>query len=64
MNEVGFAVECRFCGLRKAPRGRSVPIALANSLCCWECPGYNEFPEPGELWPGETRAEFEGRETK
>lgn len=56
--EVGIAVTCTVCGLRKKPRGRSAPMEMANSLCDHECPGYNQPPEPGELWPGETREEF------
>ena len=44
---------CEVCGLRKAPRGRAVPLAMANSMCDWECPGYDKSPEAGHLWPGE-----------
>jgi hypothetical protein len=56
--EVGVAVDCKICGLRKKPRGRSAPLEMANSLCDHECPGYNQDPEPGWLWPGETREQF------
>ena len=56
--EVGEAVECRVCGLRKKPIGRSAPLAMGNGLCDHDCPGYREEPYPGDLWPGETREEF------
>lgn len=44
---------CTVCGMRKNPRGRSAPLEMANSLCDWECAGYNQEPKPGHLWPGE-----------
>jgi hypothetical protein len=56
--EKGKAVECNACSLVKAPRGRSVPDAMANSRCNFECPGYYLDPKPGDLWPGESRADF------
>ena len=56
--QVGKAVDCNVCGRCKAPRGRSVPLDMANSLCDDECEGYNQSPLPGELWPGETREDF------
>ena len=55
---VGVAVTCTVCGLRKKPVGRSAPVAMANSLCDHECPGYYEEPKPGSLWPGETKEQF------
>lgn len=55
---VGVAVTCAVCHLRKKPLGRSAPMEMANSLCDHECPGYDQPPEPGDLWPGETREEF------
>lgn len=55
---VGVGVDCTVCGLRKKPRGRSAPLEMANSLCDHECEGYNKDPKPGDLWPGEKRAEF------
>jgi len=58
MPEVGQAVDCKVCGRRKKPRGRSAPLEMANSLCDFECPGYDQEPEPGWLWPGETREQF------
>lgn len=56
--KLGVAVYCTRCGLRKKPIGRSAPLALANSLCDDDCPGYRQEPIPGDLWPGETDKEF------
>jgi hypothetical protein len=56
--DVGVAVECTICHRRKAPRGRSVAAAMANSMCDDDCPGYRLDPYPGQLWPGETKEEF------
>ncbi len=47
--EVGIAVDCTVCGL---------PNEMAAGMCNWQCPGYDQPPEPGKLWPGETREEF------
>lgn len=44
--------ECH-CKLRKKPRGRSAPLEMANSLCDSDCPGYDQQPISGHLWPGE-----------
>ncbi len=53
-DQVGLPMpECKTCGLGKAPHGRDVAAAMAGSYCTWQCPGYDEEPEPGELWPGE-----------
>jgi hypothetical protein len=57
-DDVGVAVDCTTCGRRKAPRGRSVAAEAANGMCSWDCPGYAQDPDPGDLWPGEKRAEF------
>lgn len=57
-DEVGVSVECTVCHRRKKPRGRSAPLEMANSLCDHECTGYDQPPEPGFLWPGETREQF------
>lgn len=51
--------ECSRCHLRKAPRGRSVPLEAANGYCSWDCPGYTDDPQPGHLWPGERRRAIE-----
>jgi hypothetical protein len=56
--EVGKAVDCVVCHRRKKPIGRSAPLEMANSLCDFECEGYMQDPQPGDLWPGETREEF------
>ena len=56
--EVGQAVTCSVCGLRKEPIGRSAPGPMAGSLCDHECSGYSLEPAIGSLWPGESRAEF------
>ncbi len=61
--KIGIAVECTTCGMRKAPRGRSVPDALLGGLCHDDysrmtCPGYWDDPKPGDLWPGETAEDF------
>ena len=58
MEQIGTAVYCAVCSLRKKPRGRSAPLAMANSLCDSDCPGYYLEPYPGELWPNETREDF------
>lgn len=42
---------CTTCGSRKAPRGRSAPMEMR--CCDFECPGYEQEPKPGHLWPGE-----------
>lgn len=54
----GIRVTCSTCLQTKAPRGRSVATAAANSHCDHECPGYNQPPLVGSLWPGETDADF------
>ena len=46
-------VTCTVCGLSKQPHGRDVPAMAANSRCGNDCPGYNEEPTVGHLWPGE-----------
>lgn len=58
MEDIGIAVECTACHFRKKPRGRSAGLEMANSLCDDDCPGYNQSPEPGSLWPGESRKDF------
>lgn len=47
--------ECAVCKQRKAPRGRSVAAEQSNSLCGWDCDGYNRDPRSGHLWPGEIK---------
>lgn len=58
LSEVGKAVECTHCGLRKAPRGRDAPAEMAGGICDFECPGYDKPPLAGHLWPGETSESF------
>jgi hypothetical protein len=53
---VGVTVYCSQCGQRKQPRGRSAPMGAA--YCDSECPGYNQEPRVGDLWPGETEEDF------
>ena len=53
---VGTSVECTVCGLQKQPRGRSAPMEM--TMCNFECPGYNQEPQIGQLWPGETSENF------
>ena len=55
---IGTRVVCRTCGYPKAPRGRSVPMEMATSMCSWECPGYDQEPNVGQLWPDETADGF------
>lgn len=55
-NKVGIAVRCAECGRQKKPRGRSAPMRAA--YCDSECPGYYLEPHVGDLWPGESEADF------
>lgn len=43
-------VDCTLCGKRKAPSGRSVPLAMANGYCDNDCAGYHQDPKPPHLW--------------
>lgn len=67
-NKRGIRVNCAKCGLMKQPRGRSAPFEM--SYCNGDCPGYDEAPRSGDLWPGESEADFgyqagnDGTETK
>jgi hypothetical protein len=54
----GVAVRCTTCGLTKKPIGRSAPLEMANGMCDFECPGYQQEPRVGDLWPGETCEQF------
>lgn len=49
---------CSRCGLRKQPRGRSAPLAIAGELCTPDCAGYDVQPQPSELWANESRRDF------
>ena len=54
--KVGIGVCCAVCGHMKQPHGRSAP--LGTYYCDGDCPGYDQDPKPGCLWPGETEEEF------
>jgi hypothetical protein len=45
--------ECTTCRRQKPPRGRDVALACGGTYCEHECPGHNEPPHAGHLWPGE-----------
>jgi hypothetical protein len=53
---VGIEVRCTVCSYMKKPHGRSAPLGLV--YCDADCPGYNESPRPGCLWPGETEQDY------
>lgn len=55
-SKVGVRVICTYCGQTKHPRGRSAPPVL--DYCTWNCPGYERDPQVGDLWPGESEADF------
>lgn len=44
---------CVVCSRTKAPRGRDVPVAMAQDYCDPDCEGYWADPQPGGYWPGE-----------
>lgn len=51
-NEDCFAMpDCFTCGKRKSPRGRDVPMTLADGYCAHECEGHYKDPQPGHYWP-------------
>ena len=51
---IGKKVECKICGRRKAPWGRSISIATCNSYCTREtCEGYVQEPKADGLFPNE-----------
>lgn len=52
--KVGIGVTCTVCGGVKDPVGRS----LMFSGCNRDCKGYRYDPKPGDLFPGETDADF------
>jgi hypothetical protein len=45
--------DCRACGRRKKPWGRSAPLEMCNGLCDQDCEGYLAEPFPPTRWPGE-----------
>lgn len=51
-------VTCTTCNKKKAPVGRSIPLAACNTYCHpTECKGYFEDPQPDYLFPGESSEE-------
>lgn len=54
--KIGIRVECTVCGDTKQPRGRDAPMGAC--YCNDECEGYRLDPSPGDLWWGETDADF------
>lgn len=55
--KIGIRVTCTVCGDVKQPRGRSA--AMCSSYCnSHDCDGYRLDPKPGDLWWGETDADF------
>ncbi len=62
-DKIGLAVKCLICHQMKKPRGRSGP--LAASFCepifpglPGGCEGWDAEPRVGDLWPGESEADF------
>ncbi len=49
--------ECSYCYRRKAPRGRSVPLAAGADFCDSDCEGYYADPKPGHYWSKEEAEE-------
>lgn len=45
--------ECRVCGMRKAPLGRSVSPYAAGGYCDRDCEGYSLEPHPSSYWRAE-----------
>lgn len=59
--KVGVLVKCELCGHQKKPRGRSGPLGGYYCEPEWfghGCPGWAQEPRVGDLWPGETEADF------
>ena len=57
-NRVGIGVTCSLCHRTKAPIGRSVAAAMASDMCDCDCPGYDQDPQAGWLWPNESEEDF------
>ena len=55
MKRIGSYARCAECGRNKKPRGRD---SMDNGLCDRECPGYDQPPYAGDLWPGESAEDF------
>lgn len=54
--KVGVAVYCTVCKNMKNPIGRDG--GCLASYCTYKCPGYDQPPFAGSLWPMEYEAEF------
>lgn len=52
----GVRIECAVCCQAKQPVGRSAPFT--GYFCTDDCPGYEQEPHVGSLWPGETDEDF------
>lgn len=62
-DRIGITVTCTVCRKQKKPHGRSGPMVM--SFCEPNhfgeqdgCAGYDQPPLVGDLWPGETCADF------
>ena len=55
---IGIVVRCATCGNEKQPHGRSVSPLMVYCSPYSGCPGYEQDPKPGCLWPGETEDDF------
>ncbi len=53
---IGIKVHCTICHQQKQPRGRSASPLIY--FCNHDCPGYLQDPQVGDLWPGESEADF------
>ena len=53
---IGISVECAMCRRTKQPHGRSAP--MGSSFCDDDCDGYDQDPQAGCLWPGETEEDL------
>lgn len=59
--KVGVMVRCAVCGDMKKPRGRSGPMGMSFCEPIWDghgCAGYDQDPQAGSLWPGESDEDF------
>lgn len=57
----GTVVRCAVCGHTKKPRGRSEPLGAYYCVPEWDghgCEGYDQDPQVGSLWPGESEEDF------
>jgi hypothetical protein len=56
--KVGIAIYCTTCRRMKCPRGRSQPIYASYCESLGYCPGWEQEPKVGDLWPNETDEQF------